>query len=344
MTPLADNFQRARALCSESFARTSHAEVPFPSPDGTPRVPASIPPRSALARERHPLALQSLAPCHLCLHRCGVDRTTGPAGRCHAGPNARCFSAQTDVSDELELLPSFAISLSGCNLRCDFCITGGPSWNPAAGSDVSPHDLASHVRAAFHRGARTVMILGGEPTIHLPALLELVAALPDNVPIVLKTNACFSEAARPLLFGLFDVWLPDLKFGNPDCAQRLAGIPRSNHPAGIQPESKPTAPESPGSTDYWATVTSNLIWMAGEGNGADLIVRHLLMPGHIECCWAPAARWLSRELPRVKVSLRDGYWPTWHAARHPEFRAPLPRAERDRAMSLAREHRLHLVP
>ncbi len=303
--------------------RASPAGVPTPHQAALPRIP----PRSTLARQRHSLAIQSLAHCLLCLHQCGVDRTAGPAGRCHAGPNARLFSAQTDVSDELELLPSFAISLSGCNLRCDFCITGEPSWNPAAGSPLSPDTLARHVRAALDHGARTVMILGGEPTIHLPALLELVAALPDDVPIVLKTNACFTEAARPLLVGLFDVWLPDLKFGNADCARRLAGVPTSGN-----------------SADYWTTVTSNLLWMAETGNASDLIVRHLLMPGHIDCCWAPAARWLSKELPGVKVSLRSGYWPAWHAARHPELRVPLPGADLERALSLARELRLRLVP
>jgi len=270
------------------------------------------------------LARQSLADCHLCLHHCGADRLAGPSGRCHAGPDARFFAAQTDVSDELQLLPSFAVSLSGCNLRCDFCITGAPSWNPRAGSELDAVRLADRARAALAHGARSLMILGGEPTIHLPGLLELVAALPDNATLVLKTNACFTEAARPLLSGLFDVWLPDLKFGNADCAHRLAAIPHA--------------------ADYWTTVTSNLLWMVGEGDTSELIVRHLLMPGHVDCCWAPAAHWLSQHLPDVKVSLRSGYWPAWHAARHPELRVPLPRTELDRALALAQECRLNLVP
>ena len=74
-----------------------------------------------------------LADCHLCEHHCGVNRLAGETGLCHAGAEARIFMAQTEVSDELELIPTFAIALSGCDLRCDFCITGGPSWNPRAG-------------------------------------------------------------------------------------------------------------------------------------------------------------------------------------------------------------------
>ena len=29
----------------------------------------------------------------------------------------------------------------------------------------------------------------------------------------------------------------------------------------------------------------------------ELIVRHLIMPGHVECCWRPVAAWLAEEFP-----------------------------------------------
>src|SRR4051812_24423011 len=94
--------------------------------------------RSALARGRAGAARWALADCHLCAHHCGVDRLAGETGLCHAGVEARVFSAQIEVSDELELIPTFAIALSGCDLRCSFCITGAQSWNPQAGEPVNP--------------------------------------------------------------------------------------------------------------------------------------------------------------------------------------------------------------
>jgi len=282
-----------------------------------------IPARSALAAERLPIARSLLARCSLCFHRCATDRLSGPSGLCHAGDLARVFAAQTDVSDELELLPSFAISLSGCNLRCDFCITGAPSWNPRAGNPLDFHRLREQADRATARGAKHIMILGGEPTIHLPSLLELIATLPDSTPIVLKTNACFTEDARTLLAGLINVWLPDFKFGNAECALRLAAIPIA--------------------TDYVQTVTHNLLWMAAQEASSDLIVRHLVMPGHVNCCWQSIAQWLATRLPDVKVSLRSGYWPAWHAARHRELRVPLPQSELKRAQAIARDHDLTLV-
>ena len=273
--------------------------------------------RAALARERAVVAKTMLANCHLCAHHCGVNRLAGPGGRCHAGAEARFFSAQVEVSDELELIPTFAIALSGCELRCDFCITGASSWNAKAGEKLDAPEIAARARRALSQGARTIMMLGGEPTVHLPAALELVAALPDSARLIWKTNAHGSAEARELLDGMFDVWLADFKFGNDACALRLARVP-----------------------DYTRVVCENLLWAHEH---SELIVRHLLMPGHVECCWRPVAQWLAENLPGVKVNLRSGFWPAWYAARHLELIGTVPSGDSERAWSIARYCKLNLI-
>jgi len=273
--------------------------------------------RAAIARERAGIARAMLADCHLCAHHCGVNRLPGPAGLCQAGSKANFFSAQVEVSDELELIPTFAVALSGCDLRCDFCITGGPSWNPRAGDGFDARTMAARASHALDQGARTVMVLGGEPTVHLPAVLEFVAELPDEAKLVWKTNAHGSAQTLELLDGVFDVWLADFKFGNDHCAQRLAKV-----------------------SDYVRVVQENLVWAHRH---SELIVRHLLMPGHVECCWRPVAEWLANALPGVKVNLRSGFWPAWHARRHNELSSPISRAETERASEIAKEFRLNFI-
>src|SRR5437879_9409992 len=91
---------------------------------------------SAATRDRAVSAHAALADCHFCAHDCGVNRLAGELGPCRAGPHARIFSAQVEVGDELELIPTFAIALSGCDLRWDFCITGELSCNPRMGDPV----------------------------------------------------------------------------------------------------------------------------------------------------------------------------------------------------------------
>jgi putative pyruvate formate lyase activating enzyme len=274
--------------------------------------------RRALAHERARLARELLADCHFCAHDCGVNRLAGEFGLCRAGAAPRFFTTQVEVSDELELIPTFAIALSGCDLRCDFCITGKESWNPHAGENFDAADIAKKARHALRNGARTIMVLGGEPTIHLPAALELIAELPDSARLIWKTNAHSAAQARELLDGMFDVWLADFKFGNDDCARRLAKI-----------------------SDYVRVVRENLLW---ADERSELIVRHLLMPGHIDCCWKPVAEWLAENLPGVKVNLRSGFWPAWKSARHSELHGTVSAVETGLASQIARMYELNLIP
>ncbi len=273
--------------------------------------------RSEIARARVEAARAALADCHLCAHHCGVDRLAGERGLCHAGAESRVFMAQVEVSDELELIPTFAIALSGCDLRCAFCITGAESWNPRAGEPLDPLALASRAQTALNHGAQTIMILGGEPTIHLPAALEIVAALPDEAKLVWKTNAHGTAQSRALLDGLFDVWLADYKFGNDVCAERLARA-----------------------KNYTNIVHENLRW---ANEHSQLIVRHLVMPGHVDCCWAPVAQCLAGNFPGVKVNLRAGFWPAWQAAQYPELRGTVSNDEKGRAWEIARRCGLNLI-
>ena len=299
---------RAQPKRNDQAARSWHS-------DAEPRV--RRPARRFMAAGRAFRAREGLAQCRLCAHDCRANRLAGELGLCGANDRTRVHLAQIEMGEELELIPTFAVALSGCDLRCAFCITGARSWNPGVGDAISASALARQATEALAAGARTVTILGGEPTIHVPFLLELVAALPDDAKLVLKTNGYGSAASREWLRGLFDVWCVDDKFGGDGCAARLARV-----------------------AHYRAVVQENLVWAARE---TDLIVRHLLMPGHLECCWRPIAAWLGTHLPGVKVSLKTGFWPGWQGHRHHELNRPVSACEAQRAQDIAIEWGLNLV-
>ena len=282
-------------------------------------VPAMTALRPRVDRTRLAAARAALAHCEVCAHRCGVDRLAGPAGICGAGSSPRIFSAQVEVGDELELIPSFTIALSGCNMRCAFCITGDESWHAARGTQIDTAVLAARAARALENGtAKSILILGGEPTVHLPWLLEFAALLPADARLILKTNGLSTAPARELLDGLFDVWLVDFKFGSNSCAMELSRTP-----------------------GYRAALEETLLWAAEH---AELIVRHLLMPGHVECCWKPVAAWIAEHLPEAKVSLRFGYWPAWKAERIPGLDRPISDTEQADALAIAQHFGLHLIP
>ncbi len=226
--------------------------------------------------------------CVLCEHRCNVDRTRGPAGLCRASDRPRVFAEMLEYGEEDGLVPAWAISLAGCNFTCPFCITGDESQDAGAGRATDPDSLARRARQAVGAGARAILVLGGEPTIHLPFLLDLAGRLRNvEVPLALKTNlACTLETLDRAL-DAFDVVVADFKFGNESCARRLGAVP-----------------------GYVDILRRNLTRSATRRR---TIVRHLLMPGHGECCWRPVADWVRRELPGAELSLRDTYVPTFRA-------------------------------
>jgi putative pyruvate formate lyase activating enzyme len=167
------------------------------------------------------------------------------------------------------------------------------------------------------RGARNIQWIGGEPTIHIPAILEVMSHCPDVPPVVWKSDFHGTVESFGLLEGVVQTYVADFKFGNDACAQRLAGV-----------------------ANYVPIITRNLKLAAQQ---ARLIVRHLLLPGHTDCCLRPIVRWLQAELPGVPLSLREGYMPAWRADQFVELRIPLSRSQVDSARQVIAASGLEVV-
>jgi putative pyruvate formate lyase activating enzyme len=61
-----------------------------------------------------------------------------------------------------------------------------------------------------------------------------------------------------------------------------------------------------GVTDYSEIARSNIKHACQH---SDVILRHLVLPGHFDCCCKPILEWIASEIPAVKVSLRFDYIP-----------------------------------
>jgi putative pyruvate formate lyase activating enzyme len=255
--------------------------------------------------------------CCLCERRCGVDRLNGNKGGCGADVQARVFRHRVEYGEELELVPSHLFYLSGCNLRCCFCIGGEISVHPEYGQPLTDSFFVEALDWGRKQGARNLQWVGGEPTIHLPSILEIMAGVEDLPPVVWKSNFFTTPEAFALLSDVVDVYVADFKFGNDACANRLAGV-----------------------AGYWETVTRNLTIAADQG---DLIVRHLLLPGHFDCCFRPILAWMQQHLPKAKFNLREGYLPAWQASRCEELTLPVDAATARQARILVREAGLNVV-
>lgn len=262
-------------------------------------------------------ANEHLRGCLLCEHRCGADRAAGERGPCKAGTEARVFRHRVEYGEELELTPSHLFYLSGCDLRCKFCIAETNAFNPRAGVPLDSRYLSRCLAASASQRARNLQWVGGEPTIHIPAILEAMSGIDRLPPIVWKSDFHGTEHSFALLDGVVDTYVGDLKFGNNRCARRIAGI-----------------------ENYFEIVTRNIRLASRQGN---LIVRHLLLPGHFDCCFRKIVSWIASEFAELKFSLRDGYLPRWQASRDPDLASPLSRSAAVEARRLAAANGLNLV-
>lgn len=235
--------------------------------------------------KRAALVRASLHACNLCEVRCSANRAANERAPCGLGSESWCFKRHISYAEELELLPSYMVYFGGCNFRCRFCVQAPGCFDPRAGIRVEPVQAAADFRRAVCRGARTINLLGGEPSLHLHTILEIAAAAEEPLPLVLNTNMYMTPEVIDLLDGVVTLYVADFKFGNNACAEQLAGVTR-----------------------YVEVVTRNLV-LAAEGSG--LIVRHLLMPGHLECCLRPVAEWMAANLPQTCFTLMTGYVPAW---------------------------------
>lgn len=221
--------------------------------------------------------------CQLCPRDCRVNRSTGQTGYCGLDDRARCFREMLHGAEEAELSPSHQIYFAGCNLRCGFCTV--TEWNegPLGVAELDTDRLIGRIEQRRAQGARNLNLLGGEPIVSLPGILSLLARAQPATPVVLNSNMYYNEDIDGLLDAFVGVYLADLKCGDSRCAEALLDA-----------------------RDYVDVARRNILRASGRSN---LIVRHLILPGHTDCCLRPTLRWLAKEIPGVKLSLRTNYVP-----------------------------------
>jgi putative pyruvate formate lyase activating enzyme len=272
-----------------------------------------------------------LSSCGLCERDCGADRAKGEVGHCGV-KEARIASHFLHYGEERPLVPSYTIFFSGCNFECDFCQNCDISTDPQAGRFIDPSLMARRLenlsevgRAGFkvalvrewNETAKNVNWVGGEPTPNLGYVLQVLGETKANLPQIWNSNMYMSEKAMRLLHGVVDLYLADFKYGNDDCARKYSHV-----------------------EDYLRIVSRNHK-LASEQ--ADLLVRHLMLPGHLECCTIPVLEWLADNTPGALVNIMDQYRPMHKAHLHPELMAKVSPQELEAARERARQLGLRLL-
>jgi len=292
------------------------------------------------------LVKRMLTHCNFCRWNCQIDRSnqqTGikdddiiscsPLGKkkhgtCQLESTSKISSYFHHRGEELIFRGtngSGTIFFTSCNMRCSFCQNGDISTDKENGIDITPNNLALIIWQLRMEGSHNINWVGGDPTIHLHTIIQAISMLDSfkinwvnnikdldyiesikadkyfsnsyfdskyafykqsifNTPQLWNSNFFMSDETMNILRTLMDAWLPDFKFGPGKCALDLSRTPW-----------------------YWETVTKNLR-LVHQWN-EDFVIRHLIMPNHIECCTKPILDWIAKNMPEVQINIMDQYHP-----------------------------------
>jgi len=243
-----------------------------------------------------------LGECTVCPHACRVDRAV-ELGVCSTGSAPVVASYCVHHGEEPVISGrsgSGTVFLANCNLACAFCQNHDISQQPkrflaATSSDA---ELASVFLDLQDRGCHNLNWVS--PSHQVPQLVRALALAARRglaLPIVYNTNAYDSVATLGLLDGIVDVWMPDLKFADPDTGSRLAGVA--------------DYPERARAAIAEMFRQTGEAWELGPGGTLErgILVRMLVLPGDLAGIEANV-EWIATELsPSIAVSLLAQYRP-----------------------------------
>jgi len=231
------------------------------------------------------LTKRMLTHCNFCERRCNINRSKGLVGYCQLDKNTYVSSWFHHWGEETPLIPSGTIFFSSCNFKCVFCQNYDISQlNPHGGIKVTEKELAKIEKRLRREGARNINFVGGEPTPNLHTIIGSLKFLEENVPLLWNSNMYCSEETMKILLEIIDIALPDFKYGNDNCGESLSNA-----------------------KNYFEIVARNHKIM--HDYPIDMIIRHLVIPNHLECCTKPILKWISKEIPRALVNIMRQYRP-----------------------------------
>lgn len=217
--------------------------------------------------------------CELCPRRCRAARGAGVRGACGETDQLTVARAALHLWEEPPIsgdAGSGAVFFSGCPLRCVFCQNDAIS-HCGFGKPVSVGRLAAMMLELEAAGALNINLV--TPGHFAPLVVDAVRLARRHglgVPVVCNTGGYETPETTDALAEVVDVWLTDFKYADAALAGALSGA--RDYP------------------EVAAAALSRMLWhvraAGGRALGPDgrmlrgVIVRHLVLPGHVDDSFA----------------------------------------------------------
>lgn len=264
--------------------------------------------------------------CRICPRECNVSRLTGQRGFCRAaGPHIYVARAALHMWEEPCISGekgSGTVFFSGCCLRCVYCQNYRIA-HELRGRAVSAEQLADIFLKLQNEGAANINLV--TPTHYTPQIImALESARADGLHLPIVYNCSGYEKVETLksLEGLADIYLTDFKYMDAQIAAQYSRARDYPQVAGdALKEMVRQQPEAVFAEDG----------MMERG----VIVRHLLLPGHLKNAMAVVKYVYETYGDQVYLSLMNQYTPVMQTEQWPNLRRRVTKREYDRLVEYA---------
>jgi putative pyruvate formate lyase activating enzyme len=281
-------------------------------------------------QQRAKAAERLLEPCRVCPRECLAQRLQGETGVCGVAENAMISSYGPHYGEERPLVGtggSGTIFLAHCNLCCVFCQNYEISQE-GEGQVVPVRRLAEMMLDLQRMGCHNINFV--TPTHQVPQILRALPLAVEGglqVPLVYNCGGYESLETLRILDGVFDIYMPDFKYGDSEAAKRYSNA--ENYPevakAAFQEMHRQVG-----------DLTLDRRGIARRG----LLVRHLVLPNNLAGT-GEVVRFLAELSEDTYVNIMAQYRPCYRAHEYPPLARRPTREELEGALRLARAAGLH---
>ncbi len=274
---------------------------------------------------------QALSSCQLCPRKCKVNRLKDEKGICKTGRLAHVSSFGPHFGEEAPLVGtggSGTIFFTHCNLGCIFCQNYDISHS-GEGYPVEDEELAEIMLTLKRIGCHNINFV--TPT-HVIA--QILRALPLaiekglDLPLVYNTGGYDLVSTLGFLDGVFDIYMPDFKYPDPEAAKKLSDAPD-------YPEVAKSALRE------MHRQTGDLITDKKRVAQRGLIIRHLVLPENLAGT-EEVMKFISSEISKDSyVNVMDQYHPAYKAKDFPALNRRITSQEYSDALNLAKKYGIH---
>lgn len=266
-----------------------------------------------------------LSECRLCPRKCLARRSENKSGFCGGKSLAKVARAALHFWEEPCISGesgSGTVFFSGCTMRCVFCQNREISRGEA-GKEITNERLAEIFLELQAKGANNINLV--TPMHYAPQImkaLDLARAGGLSLPIVWNTGGWELSESVAAVRDYADIWLTDFKYFDDSLAKALSGA-----------------------ANYFEIASAALAQMVAQTGEAvfdddgimrrGVIVRHLMLPGHLEDT-KNVLRYLYETYgDKIWISIMNQYTPLCSDERFPELSRTVSDEEYESAIDFA---------